>query len=113
MNAIQNQVQIIGRVGNAPELKTFDNGGKMVKIFLATNEYYKDSNGESIVKTQWHNVVAWGKQAEHMARLVDKGQQIAIKGKLVNRSYETAEGTKRYITEVVVTEFMRLERKAA
>ncbi len=113
MNAIQNQVQLIGRTGNQAELKTFENGGKMVKLYLATNEYYKDAKGEPIVKTQWHTVIAWGRQAEKLARLVDKGQKIAVKGKLTSRSYEDKDGIKRYITEVVLSEFMCLERNAA
>ena len=113
MNAIQNQVQLIGRVGNQPELKTFENGGKMLRLHLATHEHYKDSKGESVVKTQWHTIIAWGKQAENITRLVSKGQQIAVIGKLVHRSYEGQDGVKRFVTEVVVSEFMSLQRIAA
>ncbi len=110
MNAIKNQVQLIGRVGNDPELRSFANGGKMLKLSLATHEIYKDSNGERIEKTQWHTILAWGKTAEHMTRHINKGDQIAISGKLVHRSYEGQDGIKRFITEVVVQEFMLLSQ---
>ena len=78
---------------------------------IATNESYKNATGEVIKDTQWHNVVAWGKQADLIIELVDKGKEIAINGKLVSRSYETKEGEKRYVTEIHLNDFQLLGKK--
>ena len=75
---------------------------------MFTNESYKNTKGEKIVDTQWHNIVAWGKTADIIEKYVSKGKEIAIEGKLTSRSYETKEGDKRYITEVVCSELLML-----
>jgi single-strand DNA-binding protein len=64
MNALRNKVQLIGHLGNDPEITNLDSGKKLAKLKLATNETYKNDSGEKITDTQWHNVVAWGKTAE-------------------------------------------------
>ncbi|MDA9335984.1 single-stranded DNA-binding protein, partial [Flavobacteriaceae bacterium] len=102
MNTLRNKVQLIGNLGNDPEIITLESGKKLAKFSLATNENYKDANGEKQTKTDWHNIVAWNKTADIIEKYVTKGKEIAIDGKLTNRSYETKEGEKRYITEVVV-----------
>ncbi|MDA9057476.1 single-stranded DNA-binding protein [Flavobacteriaceae bacterium] len=111
MNTLRNKVQLIGNLGNDPEIITLDSGKKLAKFSLATNEYYKDADGQKQTKTDWHNLVAWNKTAEIIENYVTKGKEIAVEGKLTTRSYETKEGEKRYITEVVVNEVLMLGNK--
>ena len=111
MNTLRNKVQLIGNLGNDPEIITLDSGKKLAKFSLATNEYYKDADGKKQTKTDWHNLVAWNKTAEIIEKYVTKGKEIAVEGKLTTRSYETKEGEKRYITEVVVNEVLMLGNK--
>ena len=108
MNTLRNKVQLIGNLGNDPEVITLESGKKLAKFAIATNESYKNSNGEKITDTQWHNIVAWGKTADIIEKYVAKGKEVAIEGKLTSRSYETKEGEKRYITEIVCNELLML-----
>lgn len=108
MSTIRNQVQLIGNVGQEPTITNLDNGRKVARLSLATNEHYKNANGEKQTDTQWHTVVAWGKSAEIIEKYVSKGKEIAIEGKLSSRSYEDKEGVKRYVTEVVANEILLL-----
>ena len=108
---MKNKVQLIGNLGNEPELKSLAGGQSMLRLRLATNERYKAADGEWKETTQWHPVVAWGKQAQVLAGLVRKGSGIAVEGRLVQRSYESKEGEKRYSTEVVVSDFQLLGNK--
>jgi len=108
MNTLRNKVQLIGNLGNEPEIITLDSGKMLAKFAIATNESYKNAKGERITDTQWHNIVAWGKTAEIVEKYVGKGKEVAIEGKLTSRSYETKEGEKRYITEVVCNELLML-----
>ena len=110
MNALRNKVQLIGNLGNNPEVITLESGKKLAKFSLATNEYYRDAKGEKQTKTDWHNIIAWGKTAELIENYASKGKEIAVEGKLTNRSYETKAGEKRYITEVVVNEVLLLSK---
>lgn len=111
MSTLRNKVQLIGNLGNDPEIITLESGKKLAKFSLATNESYKDANGEKQTKTDWHNLVAWGKTADIIEKYVTKGKEIAIEGKLSTRSYETKEGEKKYITEVVCNELLMLGNK--
>jgi len=108
MSTLRNTVQLIGHVGNEPEIVNLESGKKLAKFSVATNESYKNSKGEKITDTQWHNIVAWGKTAEIVENYVPKGKEIGIEGKLTNRSYEDKDGIKRYITEVVCHELLLL-----
>lgn len=108
MNNISNSVRLIGRLGVDPEIRTINNDRKMARFSLATNEIYKDASGEKVENTTWHNLVAWGKQAELAEKYLHKGQEIAIEGKLTNRSYTNKEGAKKYITEIVINELRML-----
>jgi len=110
MNTMKNLVQLIGNLGNAPELKDVSGGRKMARMSVATSESYTNKSGERITDTQWHTVVAWGIQAEQASRLLQKGSRVALQGKLVHRSYEGKDGQKRYITEVVLSEFQVVSR---
>ena len=111
MSTLRNKVQLIGNLGNDPEIITLESGQKLAKFSLATNENYKDSDGQKQTKTDWHNLIAWGKTADIVEKYITKGKEIAIGGKLTNRSYETKEGEKRYVTEVVVNEILMLGSK--
>lgn len=108
MNSLKNKVQLIGHLGNDPEMVTMENGSKLAKFSLATNETYKNAEGEKVTDTQWHNIVAWGKIAEIAENFLSKGKEVVIEGKLMSRSYETKEGEKRYITEVKCNELLML-----
>jgi single-strand DNA-binding protein len=108
MNTLRNKVQLIGNLGNDPEVITLESGRKLAKFAIATNESYKNANGEKVTDTQWHNIVAWGKTADIIEKYVAKGKEVAIEGKLTSRSYETKQGEKRYITEVVCNELLML-----
>ena len=108
MNALKNKVQLIGNLGQDPEIVNMDNGNKLAKFSIATTESYKNAQGERVDDTQWHNVVAWGKTAEIVENYLVKGKQVAVEGKLTHRSYETKEGEKRYITEVRCNELLML-----
>jgi single-strand DNA-binding protein len=108
MSTLRNKVQLIGNLGNDPEILNMDSGSKLAKFSLATNETYTNKKGERVTDTQWHNIVAWGKTAEIIETYVTKGKEIAIEGKLTSRSYENKEGEKRYITEVVCDELVLL-----
>lgn len=108
MNSIKNKVTLIGNLGNAPEVKTFDSNKKVVRISLATNETYKNQKGERVTETTWHNVVMWGQLAEIAEKFLKKGSEVAIDGKLVNRNYTDKQGTKKYITEIQANELVLL-----
>ena len=111
MNTLRNKVQLIGNLGNDPEIINLESGKTLAKFSIATNESYKNDKGEKITDTQWHNVVAWGNTAKIAENYLVKGKEVAIEGKLTSRSYETKEGEKRYITEVVCNELMMLGNK--
>ena len=108
MKNLTNTVQLIGRLGNDPKIKTFDSGKSMATFSLATNETYTNNKGEKVDDTQWHNVVVWGNKVKVVEQYLLKGKQVAVSGKLVNRSYENKEGEKRYITEVQLNELLML-----
>ena len=111
MNALKNRVQLIGHLGQDPQVKHLDNGSTLARFSLATTERYKNKQGERIEDTQWHNVVVWGNLAEVAERYLQKGKEVAVEGKLTHRSYEDKEGNKRYVTEVVASEFLMLGGK--
>lgn len=106
MNAMQNTVNLIGRTGVNPTVKTFENGMKLAKFSLATNEMVIEPNGKS-VKTQWHHVIAWGVQAELVEKYVKKGQLVAVDGRLVNRVFtDPGSGSSKKVTEIQVNDIM-------
>ncbi len=111
MSTLRNKVQLIGNLGNDPEIINLESGKTLAKFSIATNENYKNAKGEKVTDTQWHNVVAWEKTAKIVESYLTKGKEVAIEGKLTSRSYETKEGEKRYITEIVCSELMMLGGK--
>ncbi|MBX3253418.1 MAG: single-stranded DNA-binding protein [Chitinophagaceae bacterium] len=111
MNALQNKVQLIGNLGNNPDVRNTESGKKMARVSIATNESYRNAKGENVKETQWHNAVAWGKNAEIIEKYLTKGSQVAIEGKLVNRNYVDKDGVKKYITEIQINEVLLLGSK--
>lgn len=110
MTTLRNHVQLIGRLGNDPQIKTFDSGKKMATFSLATNEKYRNNKGEQVEDTQWHNIVVWGKKVDIVENYLKKGSEVGVQGKLVNRSYES-NGEKKYITEINMNELLMLDKK--
>lgn len=111
MNALRNKVQLIGYVGNDPEIKSLKNSRKMASLSLATSETYKNADGKSTTDTQWHKVVAFGKVAEIIEKYVSKGFEIAVDGKLVYHTYTDANEVSRTIAQVEANEILILTKK--
>ena len=101
MSNLRNHVQLMGRLGQDPEIINLESGKKLAKFRLATNENFTNAKGEKVENTDWHNIIVWGKMAGVVENYVTKGQEVIIGGKLTTRSYETKTGEKRYVTEVV------------
>lgn len=111
MSKLRNKVQLIGHVGNDPEVRNLESGKKVAQLSLATNESYRNDKGERVTNTEWHRVVAWDKVAEIIENHVRKGKEIAIEGKLTTRNWEDKDGIKRYTTEVVCDQVLLLGSK--
>ncbi len=112
MNSLRNSVRLVGNLGMDPEVKTFDTNRKLAKLSLATKESYKNNKGERVTDTQWHNLVIWGLQAQIAEDLLKKGDEIAVEGRLATSNYIDKDGNKRYITEIVVNEFLKLSARS-
>lgn len=111
MSALRNKVQLIGNVGNEPKITNLENGNKVARFSMATNEYYRNAQGEKIQSTQWHYVVAWDKKADIIEQYTHKGKELAVEGKLISRSYTNEMGIKCYVTEIVASEILLLGSK--
>ena len=110
MNALRNRVLLIGRLGQDPERIEFDGEKVKANLRLATNEVYRNANGEKMETTQWHNIVAWGQLADIMTKYLCKGSEVAIEGRLVYRQYEDKMGQQRVAAEIVTQEMLMLDR---
>jgi len=108
MSTLKNHVQLIGNVGQNPQITNLESGKKVARFSLATNEFYKNEKGEKIQNTEWHTIVAWAKTAEIIEKYAGKGKEIGVAGKLKSRSYEDKDGVKRYVTEVEANEILLL-----
>lgn len=106
-----NKAILVGNLGKDPELRTTPTGRQCCIFTLATTERWNDENGQKQEQTTWHNMVAWGRQAEVMHQYLSKGNRVYIEGRIVNRSYDDKEGNKRYVSEVVVQNFQFLDSK--
>ncbi|MFV0249329.1 MAG: single-stranded DNA-binding protein [Tenacibaculum sp.] len=111
MNSLKNKVQLIGYLGNNPEITTFESGKKVAKFSLATNESYKNTLGQKVKDTQWHNIVVWNKTASFAEQFLQKGVELMVEGRLTYRSFEDKKGQKRYITEIICHELFMLRNK--
>lgn len=109
---MKNRVTLIGNLGQDPEIKSIGSGRKMARFRIATNERYKNAKDELVEDTQWHSVVAWGKQAESVEKLLKKGSEVLLEGKLTHGDYTDKDGVKRYTTEVDLQSFLVFDKKA-
>lgn len=110
-----NKVQLIGNVGNDPEIRYLDNNpqgqqNKVASFRMATTERYKDRNGQIQSKTEWHNIVIWNGKATVVEKFVHKGSNIYVEGKLTTRQWTDQQGNKRYTTEVAVENLQLLDK---
>ena len=112
MRNLRNRIQLIGRLGRDPEFRLLESGKNVVNFTVATNESYKNSAGEKIEDTQWHQVVAWGSLAELADKYLQKGSEVVVQGKLVHRNYEGPDGNKRYVTEILADELLFMGKPA-
>lgn len=107
MNTMRNTVQLIGNLGGDPEAKELPNGNTLATMSVATTDRYKQGE-EWKDDTQWHRVVAWGRQAERVIEKLRKGSKVALQGRLVHRKWEGKDGQTRYMTEVVLSDFQAM-----
>ena len=110
MSTLRNKVQLIGRLGQDPEIITFEDGNKLAKFSLATDDSYKDKSGNKVERTYWHSVVVKNGLVKVVEDYVTKGKEIAIEGKLTNRSWDDKDGNKHYVTEIVANELLMLSK---
>jgi len=106
-----NKVILIGNLGKDPDLRYTPSGQAVATFSLATNDRYKDKDGQMVERAEWHNIVVWGKQAETAKEYLKKGRQIFVEGRIAYRTYDDREGNKRYITEVVAQRLQFLGRR--
>ena len=111
MSTLRNKVQLIGNIGSEPKITTLENGNKLARFSMATNEYYRNAQGEKVQSKQWHYVVAWDKKADIIEQYTHKGKEVAIEGKLISRSYTNEMNVKCYVTEIVASEILLLGSK--
>ena len=111
MKSLRNSVQLIGNLGNDPEVRTLESGKTLATFSLATSDSYYNKSGEKVQDTQWHNVIAWGRKAELVEQYLQKGSEVAVEGKLTHRSYETKNGERRYITEINMNELALMSKR--
>jgi single-strand DNA-binding protein len=111
MSTLRNKVTLLGNAGMQPEIKSFDKDKKVAKLSLAVNESRKNDKGEWVNNTTWFNLVAWNGTAGFIERNVQKGYELMVEGKLVNKSYDAKDGTKRYITEIEVSDLMIVNKR--
>lgn len=111
MNTLINSVHLIGNLGMDVEIKNFESGSKKASFSLATTENVKNNKGEYIKNTQWHNIIAWGRNAELMSKALAKGNRVAIQGTINYRSYQDKAGVIKYITEIIASDFMKFNNE--
>lgn len=113
MMNIRNHVQLVGRVGANPQIHNFDGGKKLARFSIAVTDTYTTKNGERVTDVQWHQVVAWNNLANIAEKILSKGVQVTVDGKLTNRSYMGKDGSKRTATEILANELLVQTQKAA
>ena len=108
MNSLKKRVTLIGNLGQDPETKTTETGKKVSNFTLATNDGYKNADGQKISETTWHNIVAWNGLADIAGKYLKKGKEVAVEGRIVYRTYEDKNGVTKYITEIVLSDLVLL-----
>jgi single-strand DNA-binding protein len=104
MSSLANRVTLIGNLGQDPETKTTESGKKLVHFTLATKEGFKNAEGQRVNETTWHNIVAWNGLADIAGKFLKKGNEVAVEGRIVYRSYEDKKGVTKYTTEIVLSD---------
>jgi single-strand DNA-binding protein len=107
-----NKVTLIGNLGKDPDCQTLEGNISVAKFTLATTEMYKDKNGQSHSETEWHNVVLWRSLADLAKNYLHKGSMVYVEGKLKTRSYDTKDGDKRYVTEIIADQLIMLDKRS-
>jgi single-strand DNA-binding protein len=108
MSTLRNRVQLIGHLGHDPEIKTLESGKKLARFTLATNENYKNAEGQKTEETTWHNIVAWNGSAEIASKFLAKGKEVCIDGRITYRTYTDKNGVQKGSTEIVANELVLL-----
>jgi single-strand DNA-binding protein len=108
MSSLANRVTLIGNLGQDPEIKTIESGKKVSRFTLATDESFKNAEGQKVKETTWHNIVAWNGLADISGRFLKKGFEVAVEGRIVYRNYEDKKGVTKYITEIVANDLVLL-----
>ncbi|HOS71830.1 MAG TPA: single-stranded DNA-binding protein [Bacteroidales bacterium] len=107
-NSLRNRVSLIGNLGQDPLIRDLENGKKVANFTIATNQGFRNADGQKVQETTWHNIVAWNGLAETAARYLKKGREVAVEGRIVYRTYEDRNGVTKYITEIVLTDLLFL-----
>ncbi|MCC6816026.1 MAG: single-stranded DNA-binding protein [Saprospiraceae bacterium] len=110
MKNLKNSVQLIGHLGKNPEVSNLETGKKIARFSLATNENYKSPDGKKVENTTWHNIVAWDKVAEYVQKYLAKGQEVMLHGRISNRSYKDKSGETKYISEIILSDILKLQK---
>ena len=108
-----NKVILLGRLGADPELRETGGGTKVCEFRIATNERWRDGQGQNQERTDWHRIVVWGRQAELAAQYLSKGRQVLLEGRIQTRDYQDKDGQKRYVTEIVANNVTFLDDRGA
>lgn len=96
-----NKVILVGNLGKDPEVRYTANGRALARFSLATSDFWTDTTGNRQERTEWHNIIVWGKQAETCGQYLAKGRQVFVEGSIRSRSYDDKNGTRRFVTEIV------------
>ena len=96
-----NKVILVGNLGKDPEVRFTNNGSAVARFSMATSEVWNDRDGNRQERTEWHNIIVWGKQGEHCGQYLAKGRQVYVEGSIRSRTYDDKSGNKRYVTEIV------------
>ncbi len=108
MNTLRNKVQLIGRLGQDPEIRTLESGKKVAHFSLATRESYKSADGTKTDETTWHSIVAWNGLAELTSKFLRKGREVCIEGRINYHSYTDKNGMQRNVTDIVASDMVLL-----
>ncbi|HLP72097.1 MAG TPA: single-stranded DNA-binding protein [Bacteroidales bacterium] len=108
MSTMKNRVTLIGNLGVDPEIRTTENGKKVVHFTLATKDGFKNAEGQKVTETTWHNIVAWNGLAETATKFLKKGNEVAVEGRIVYRTYEDKKGVTKQSTDIVLSDLALL-----
>ena len=110
MNTLRNSVQLVGHLGKNPEITNLENGKKLARVSIAVKDSYSPATKDKQGQTNWINLIGWEGTATYMEQNLSKGQQVMVKGRISSRSYEDKSGAKKYITEVVISEIIKMQK---